>query len=48
MLAGTLVILIGLAVVTVRTLDLPRYWTPVAVGIALLAAGAILKASQRR
>jgi hypothetical protein len=48
MLAGVLVILIGLGVVAVRTLDLPRYWTPVAVGLALLATGAGLKASQRR
>jgi hypothetical protein len=48
MLAGVLVILIGLGIVAVRTLDLPRYWTPVAVGAALLAAGALLRVTQRR
>jgi hypothetical protein len=48
MLAGALVILIGLGVALVRVLHLPPYWTPVAVGIALLATGAVLRATQRR
>ena len=48
MLAGLLVILVGLAVVAVRTFELPRYWTPVAVGAPLLIAGAALRATQRR
>jgi hypothetical protein len=48
MLAGALVILVGLAVVTVRIFELPRYWTPVAVGVALLTTGVALRASQRR
>jgi hypothetical protein len=34
MLAGALVILIGLGVIAVRALHLPPYWTPVAVGLA--------------
>jgi hypothetical protein len=48
MLAGVLLILIGLGVVAARILDLPRYWTPVAVGTAMLTAGALLRAGQRR
>jgi hypothetical protein len=48
MLAGALVILIGLGVALVRALHLPPYWTPVAAGVALLVAGAVLRTSQRR
>jgi xanthine/uracil permease len=48
MLAGVLVTLIGLAVVAVRIFELPRYWTPVAVGTALLIAGAALRSIQGR
>jgi hypothetical protein len=39
-LAGLIVTLIGLAVVATRTLHIPREWTTVGVGLALLAAGA--------
>lgn len=41
MLAGLIVTLIGLGVVLIRTLAIPREWTPVLVGLALLTAGAI-------
>jgi hypothetical protein len=41
MLAGLIVTLIGLGVVLIRALAIPREWTPVLVGIGLLMAGAI-------
>ena len=37
--AGLIVTLIGLAVVITRTYHIPREWTTVGVGLALLAAG---------
>ena len=39
-LAGLIVTLIGLAIVATRTFHIPREWTTVGVGLALLAAGA--------
>ena len=39
-LAGIIVTLIGLGVVLMRTYHIPREWTTVGVGLALLAAGA--------
>ncbi|HTO10148.1 MAG TPA: hypothetical protein VMQ51_01155 [Candidatus Binatia bacterium] len=38
--AGLIVTLIGLAVVVTRAYHIPREWTTVGVGVALLAAGA--------
>ena len=42
MTAGAIVTMIGLAIVVIKTLRLPGYWTPVIVGLALFAAGAIV------
>jgi hypothetical protein len=39
LLAALIVTLIGLGVVLVRTLDVPREWATVLVGVALLGAG---------
>ena len=39
--AGVIVTLVGLAVATMHTLAIPGYWTTLAVGLALLAAGVI-------
>ena len=47
MWAGVVVILIGLGIAAFRVFEIPRYWTPLAVGIALLAAGA-WRTRQRR
>ena len=38
-LAGMIVVLIGISVGVIRTLGLPGYWTPVAVGIILITVG---------
>jgi xanthine/uracil permease len=40
MFAGVIVMLVGLAVVAMRTLELPGYWTPVVVGAVLFLIGA--------
>ena len=47
MTAGAIVTIVGLGIVLIRTLDLPGYWTPVIVGLALFTAGAILWATSR-
>ena len=40
MFAGLIVMLVGLAVVVIRTIELPGYWTPVVVGAVLFLIGA--------
>jgi len=40
MFAGLIVMLVGLAVVAMRTFELPGYWTPVVVGAVLFLVGA--------
>ena len=47
MLAGAIVTIVGLGIVIMKTLHLPGYWTPVIVGVALFAAGAIVWATSR-
>ncbi len=42
--AGLIVTVIGLGIVLVRTLAIPREWTTVLIGVALLAAGAARRA----
>ena len=44
MFAGLIVTLIGLAVVFARSFEIPRYWTPVIVGIVLFLIGASRRA----
>ena len=41
MLAGLIVMLIGLAIAVAAALRLPGYWTPVLVGAALFLVGAL-------
>lgn len=48
MLAGLIVTLVGLAVALGHTLEIPRYWTTVGVGLALLVAGAVRAATRGR
>jgi hypothetical protein len=38
-IAGSIVTLIGLGIVTAHMLALPREWNTVAIGVALLTAG---------
>ena len=42
--AGLIVTVIGLGIVLVRTLAIPREWTTVLIGVALLGAGAARRA----
>jgi hypothetical protein len=47
MVAGAIVTLVGLAVVLMHTFAIPREWTTVIVGVALLGAG-VARAALRR
>lgn len=47
MLAGAIVTIVGLAVAMMHALHVPGYWITVAVGIALLASGAIRALARR-
>jgi hypothetical protein len=42
--AGLIVALIGLGIVLVRVLEIPREWTTLMIGLALLLAGAVRRA----
>ena len=43
---GVIVTLVGLGVVVVKTLSIPREWTTLLVGLALLGAGLARRALQ--
>ncbi len=47
MVAGAIVTVVGLGIVAMRTLAVPRYWTPVIVGLALFVAGVVAWATSR-
>jgi hypothetical protein len=38
-LAGVIVLIVGLTIALVRTLHLPGHWIPVGVGVALIVVG---------
>jgi hypothetical protein len=42
--AGTILTIIGLAIVVFRTFHIPEYWMPLLVGVALLIVGAVRRA----
>ena len=46
--AGLIVMLVGLAVLVMRTMELPGYWTPVVVGAVLFLIGAARRAMRSR
>jgi hypothetical protein len=48
MLAGLILTLVGLVIVLSHALALPRYWTPLLVGLALLATGAVWSVACRK
>jgi membrane-bound ClpP family serine protease len=41
MMAGLILTLIGIGIVLIREFQVPGYWVPLALGVALLAVGAI-------
>ena len=43
MVAGAIVAIVGLGNVLVKTLEVPGYWMPFIVGVALLVAGVIIR-----
>ena len=48
MLAGLILTLVGLVIVVTNALALPRYWTPLLVGLALLVTGWVWSAVCRK
>ena len=47
MTAGALISVVGLGVVMVKVLEIPRYWLPLVVGLAVLLVGVIRWATSR-
>ena len=48
MTAGAIVTVVGLGIILVRELRLPREWIPVIVGVGLFMVGAIRYVTSRR
>ncbi|HEY3101378.1 MAG TPA: hypothetical protein VGL14_20825 [Methylomirabilota bacterium] len=48
MLAGLIVSVVGLSLALIETFDIPRYWTTLAIGFALLVAGALRAVARGR
>ena len=40
--AGAIVFLVGLTIILFRELNIPRYWTPAVIGVALMVAGVVV------
>jgi len=47
MVAGAIVTAVGVGIVLVHTVGLPRYWMTLIIGVGLLVAGAITWATSR-
>jgi hypothetical protein len=45
--AGAIVFLVGLTIILFKELNLPRYWIPAAIGLALMLAGVIVHSIKR-
>ena len=47
MVAGAIVAIVGLGNVLIKTLEIPGYWMPFIVGIALFVAGVIIRVTPK-
>jgi hypothetical protein len=47
MVAGAIVTAVGVGIVLIHTIGLPRYWMTLIIGVGLLVAGAITWATSR-
>ena len=45
--AGTIVFVVGLAIILFKELEIPRYWCTAIVGLLLIAAGIIARSLRR-
>ena len=45
--AGAIVFLVGLTIILFKELNIPRYWIPTVIGIALMVAGVIVHSIKR-
>jgi hypothetical protein len=41
MMAGSIITFIGLCIVLIRVLQVPRYWIPLLVGVGIFLAGLV-------
>ncbi len=48
MLAGLILTLVGVVIVVSHALALPRYWTPLLIGLALFVTGAVCSVACRK
>ena len=47
MVAGAIVAIVGLGNILIKTLEIPGYWMPFIVGVALFVAGVIIRLTPR-
>jgi hypothetical protein len=45
--AGAIVFLVGLTIILFKELNIPRYWIPAVIGLALMLAGVIVHGIRR-
>lgn len=45
--AGAIVFLVGLTIILFKELNIPRYWIPAMIGLALMLAGVIVHSIKR-
>ncbi len=45
--AGAIVFLVGLIIVLFKEFNIPRYWTPMVIGLALMIAGVFVQSIRR-
>ena len=45
--AGAILFLVGLTIILFKEFNIPRYWTPAVVGLALMLAGVIVHSIKR-
>ena len=45
--AGAVVFLVGLTIALFKEFNIPRYWTPMTIGVVLMSAGVVLHSIRR-
>jgi len=45
--AGAIVFLVGLIIILFKEFNIPRYWTPMVIGVALMVAGVVVHTIRR-
>jgi len=45
--AGAIVFLVGVTIILFKEFNIPRYWTPAVIGVALMLAGVVVHSIRR-